>query len=364
MSDNTTSITGSGKIYLPGLNGIRAIAALSVIISHIGIYLNYYGLKSQGGYSLANYGVTMFFALSGFLITYLLLVEKAKTGTVAVKKFYFRRILRIWPLYYLYLILVLLIIGAAINYKALWMYILFFANIAFVIGLKLPYLAHYWSVAVEEQFYAFWPWVIRKNKKILISLIAFAFIFFLIKILLTVFQAPQVLIALIHYTRFGCLAMGGIAAYLLIEKNSVFLKIVQNKISELISWGIFMLIAINKFHLFSIIDHEIITIATLVIIVNQVNNPKKIISLENRLFDYLGKISYGLYIYNPLIIFLVSLILKNYLTTNYILNIIIIYSITIAMVIIVSHLSYFYFENKILKFKEKFAVIKSKNSAI
>lgn len=66
------------SIYLPGLNGIRAIAAISVIISHIGLNLKLYNLSNFGGYAIANFGVTMFFALSGFLITYLLLKEKRK----------------------------------------------------------------------------------------------------------------------------------------------------------------------------------------------------------------------------------------------------------------------------------------------
>lgn len=76
--------------------------------------------------------------------------------------------------------------------------------------------------------------------------------------------------------------MGGIAAYLLINQQRLFLKIFTHKITEISSWGIILLIALNKFHLFSIIDHEIVTVATLVIIINQVSNTNKIVSLENR----------------------------------------------------------------------------------
>lgn len=77
----------NGKaLFLPGLNGIRAIAAVSVIISHIGLNMKLYGFPNFGGYALASFGVTMFFALSGFLITYLLLKEKEKTNTIAILK--------------------------------------------------------------------------------------------------------------------------------------------------------------------------------------------------------------------------------------------------------------------------------------
>ena len=228
------------SLYLPGLNGIRAIAAIAVIISHIGLNLKLYSLQNFGGYSLASFGVTMFFSLSGFLITYLLLIEKQKTKTIAIKNFYIRRILRIWPLYYFYLFLVLIIIGFAVNQYA-WMYFFLLPNIPFAINAAsifpatLPHVSHYWSVGVEEQFYAFWPWLIKYSKKIFRNLVIFAISFFLLKVMLTAFHAPAFIITLFHYTRFGCLAMGGIAAYLLVEKNKLFLNFFQSKISEIIS---------------------------------------------------------------------------------------------------------------------------------
>lgn len=358
----------SKSIYLPGLNGIRAIAAISVIISHIGLNLDLYQIPNAGGYALASFGVTMFFALSGFLITYLLLSEKTKTETIAIRKFYVRRILRIWPLYYLYLIIVLVIIGFSLD-KFSWMYFVLLPNVPFALNASavftatLPYLAHYWSVGVEEQFYAFWPWVIKKSKNILSILTIFAVSFFLFKVFLTLIGATKLIITLFHYTRFGCLAMGGIAAYLLFNRKEIWLQFAKNKISEVLAWGIICLIAVNKFHLFSIIDHEIVTIATLIIIINQVDNPKKLFSLENKVFDYLGKISYGLYIYNPLLIYLVSISLGKVITNGSIFNIIAIYVITVVCVVLVSHFSYFYFENRFLKYKDKFAVLKSKSSA-
>ena len=88
------------EIYLPGLNGIRAIAAIAVVISHITVRNKDFGLNpfvfgffengTPRGLDLAGYGVSMFFTLSGFLITYLLLHEKKKQ-LIDIKKFYFRR---------------------------------------------------------------------------------------------------------------------------------------------------------------------------------------------------------------------------------------------------------------------------------
>ena len=104
------------KIYFKGLNGIRAIAALAVVFSHTTGMLSMFGLSkfifgktidgTSVSTSLAGFGVTIFFALSGFLITYLLLQEKKNNAIINLKHFYLRRVLRIWPLYYSYIIIV------------------------------------------------------------------------------------------------------------------------------------------------------------------------------------------------------------------------------------------------------------------
>ena len=99
-------MSSNKHIYFSGLNGLRFFAALAVIITHIELIkeqMEFPGLHSKNKivFELGGLGVVFFFVLSGFLITYLLLKEKEQTGTINVKKFYLRRILRIWPLYFL-----------------------------------------------------------------------------------------------------------------------------------------------------------------------------------------------------------------------------------------------------------------------
>jgi peptidoglycan/LPS O-acetylase OafA/YrhL len=100
----------SGSIYFPGLNSLRFLAASAVVFHHVEQYKSWKGLPNIWGTdgvlgafidALGHKAVSLFFVLSGFLITYLLLAEVAKTGTVSLRKFYIRRILRIWPLYYI-----------------------------------------------------------------------------------------------------------------------------------------------------------------------------------------------------------------------------------------------------------------------
>lgn len=356
------------KIYLPGLNGIRAIAAIAVVITHINNRLEYYGIPNATLLDLASYGVTIFFTLSGFLITFLLLKELEKTNTIDIKKFYMRRVLRIWPLYYVYLIIVIFLNGISNIQWPILFYLLMIPNlknsfvgiINTVVGNKFMVfmVGHYWSLGVEEQFYAFWPWIIKRSKNLLYFLLLFPIFFLLIKLFLRVFDAHYNILVFVNYTRFGCLTLGGLGAYLYFT-NSKKINILYSKWVEISAWIFFIIVAVNKFHITSIIDHEIIAIFTLVIIFNQINNPKKIISLENYFFDYLGKISFGLYVYNPLVIYLMSHVFNYFLIKNQLLKQTLIYIIVVPAIVLVAHLSYFYFEKRFLRIKNKYTTVQS-----
>ena len=97
-------MSNSHKIYFSGLNALRFFAAYFVLLHHGETIRAKFGLPNFEAYSFFRNGmiaVSVFFVLSGFLITYLLLDEIQRTNDVSIKKFYSRRILRIWPLYYL-----------------------------------------------------------------------------------------------------------------------------------------------------------------------------------------------------------------------------------------------------------------------
>ena len=161
------------------------IAAIAVVISHVGLALKEFGLSYTYSSDLAGYGVTVFFSLSGFLITYLLLLEKKRTGDISIKAFYLRRVLRIWPLYYLYLLLVVATVYFYMPDQlpgGLLFYIFLCANIPFVFGFPLPFVDHYWSLGVEEQFYLFWRWVVRHVRKLFRFVMIFIILFVIAKL--------------------------------------------------------------------------------------------------------------------------------------------------------------------------------------
>lgn len=358
----------SDRVYLPGLNGIRAIAALSVAFSHINNRLDYYLLPKSELLDLANFGVTIFFTLSGFLITYLLLIELEKTGTIDIKKFYMRRILRIWPLYFVYLLIVILLNGIDSLQWPILFYIFILPNLRnsfagitnITVGShNLTYMVgHYWSLGVEEQFYAFWPWIIRRTKNLLRFLVLFPIAYLVLKVVLKVAHAPYTVLTFFHYTRFGCLAIGALGAYLYYKKMPQ-VQWAYKKGLEAFAWIMLLVVAFNKFHIASVIDHEIISVVTLIIIINQISNPNKLINLENKFFDYLGKISFGLYVYNPLVIYLMAYVINPLGIENDIVKQIIIYALVVAAIILVSHVSYHYFEKRFLKIKYNYTTIKS-----
>ena len=101
---NLPSSEPKTKIQFPNLNALRFLAAAAVIVHHVELTKAFLGLPNIAGVRaipvIGPLGVVLFFVLSGFLITYLLLVEERTAGRISIRRFYTRRILRIWPLYY------------------------------------------------------------------------------------------------------------------------------------------------------------------------------------------------------------------------------------------------------------------------
>jgi peptidoglycan/LPS O-acetylase OafA/YrhL len=141
---------------LPSLDGLRAVSILLVLIGHLS------GTKGIGRIDLkigdyAHLGVVVFFVISGFLITSLLLAEQKQTGTVSLKLFYARRAIRIFPASYAYILVIsALWIGGMIRLTPAD----FWCALSYTVN-HLPQpswpVGHLWSLSVEEQFYLLWP---------------------------------------------------------------------------------------------------------------------------------------------------------------------------------------------------------------
>ena len=140
------------------LDGLRAIAISLVLIGHLSGTRDFPLPKSVGDFfSLAEVGVIVFFVISGYLITTLLLQELNATAHVNLLKFYFRRTLRIFPPYYtlIFTLLLLRLLGAiTLSNHDLFLTLTYTSN---YFARESWYVGHTWSLAVEEQFYLLWP---------------------------------------------------------------------------------------------------------------------------------------------------------------------------------------------------------------
>ena len=172
------------------LTGLRCVAVMMVVITHAqhmvaGGYTGY--LAPLRRFANGDLGVVIFFVLSGFLITGLLQAEWQTRGTISLRMFYTKRVLRIWPAFYVYLLVVGgLAVAGLLNieprqmlYAALHVW-----NYSEVLGLGPTnishpagawYLGHFWTLALEEQFYWFWPpvlvFVLRRNNPYVVPLL-------------------------------------------------------------------------------------------------------------------------------------------------------------------------------------------------
>lgn len=140
------------KTRIPTLDGLRAVAVLLVIVSHTGLF-------QQKLVSVGHVGVVIFFALSGFLITYRMLVEFRTTGRVSLRDFYVRRAFRILPpaMFFLMVVSVLDYSGFLRTVPSAILAALFFYSNYVPAGDLSGHVAHFWSLSVEEHFYLLWP---------------------------------------------------------------------------------------------------------------------------------------------------------------------------------------------------------------
>ncbi len=164
----------------------------------------------------------------------------------------------------------------------------------------------------------------------------------------------------ISVTRFHCMTIGALAAILFYNKQVVGVNIAYSTIAQVLAWFIIGLLAFNKFHIASVIDTEIVALVAVVLIVNVSGNPSSLVKLRGVIPNYLGKISYGLYVYHPLVIFLASkLVGDSFAEIEPAFRIVCVYALIVSVSIIIAGVSYQFFEKRFLLLKSGFSEIVS-----
>lgn len=374
------TLNRSNTSFFYQFNALRFFAALLVLIGHAESLRASAGKQSFHNLDLFNNGqhaVTFFFVLSGFLITFLLLKERNKTQTVLVKSFYWKRVVRIWPLYFLLLFIGLILQPIFIELLNLpyempysWQESsLFF--LTFLPGIITFYFGNHlleplWSIGVEEWFYLIWGPLLKFVPKdlwkwILCSLLLKIALNYIAN--LSVF--PPVIAYVIRMMRFEALFIGGIFACTFFSASNF-----QNKLSKIREVALvisilscFLIVFYGRFfnQLLLKIGVEdkslnlfICSIFFGLLIWAIAWNNKKTKFLDAPIMNYLGEISYGIYMYHLIVITVVWAVLQP-LNLPFTLETVLYHTLGIAFTIGIAALSKTYFENPLLKLKNRFS---------
>jgi peptidoglycan/LPS O-acetylase OafA/YrhL len=332
------------KIHYPNLNSLRFLAAFVVIIHHIelsklvrhlpNLYDTHDVVKLIG-----SLGVDLFFVLSGFLITSLLFVEQATPTGIKVGNFIMRRVLRIWPLYFIIVILAFVLPAVPIFNSHLAIYasthpvgnillaVLFLPHLQRLIYAPTAFMGHLWSIGIEEQFYLVWSSVVKKlsTVKLVNWILAYILLYMGIMLALNILQH-------INY------------------QPGVF-KINYERLLSIVDVFRLEAVLVYKANWFYGFFWEAHAVLYGLIILNLVRPETSLINIDYKLFDALGKISYGIYMYHPIVISLVLALVYKYklewLT----------YPAVYIITIVIAWLSYRFVESYFLKLKHRFSVI-------
>lgn len=360
-----TEMSTSTQHY-PALDGLRGIAILLVVFYHNFGFINYFFFGWLG--------VDLFFVLSGFLITNILLNTVDKTNYL--RNFFLRRILRIFPLYYAVLIICFFLIpafGSSVidlsfyTQNQLWFWF-YFQNWLFIF--KTPpnnFLVHFWSLAVEEQFYLVWPLIIlliKNPKRLLVLVFLVLLIVLMIRLTLWLYKIEELsYFSLYTFTRIDGLCVGCIIAFLQ-RTSSSFLEKYTTPIVLALAVANFVFYFINSSYQFSFPYLAIIGYTTFAIIIGfgvyeSTTGRNRIIDafLGIGILKFFGKISYGLYIFHWPVYILLLPVTKNLLNNLFPMSQVfmqIVSSVVVTSIaIFISFCSYRYFEKYFLDLKSK-----------
>ena len=348
---------------------MRGIAILLVVFYHNFGFVKYFFFGWLG--------VDLFFVLSGFLITDILLKTVNKQGYF--KNFYAKRVLRIFPLYYLSLIIFLVVLpgikGFPLDFDFYadhqWWYWTYLQNwflIFYDVGNTSTAIQHYWSLAVEEQFYIVWPLVIFivRKPKLLLTIAGFLLLAVICtRLYMWTIQIKDLnYFGLYTYTRIDGICIGSMLAILQFMRSTFINRYFTGLVLLLAALN-FVFYFINKAYNFSypylaIVGYTTFAVLFAIIVHEVIQGNNKFLNriLNIRLLRFFGKISYGLYIFHwPVYLILYDWMDKKVraaitLSEN---SLAILVSILLTIIgVVISIISFYTFERYFLKKKKAF----------
>ena len=373
MPSSPAGVANKNTFYHPELDVLRFVAFLAVFIHHAlprdaSLYIGS-GLPPAVTQWLLTakeagaFGLDLFFALSAYLITELLLREHARRGTFSISAFYVRRALRIWPLYFTFLALTVLVIPTLIpaeRFGPIYIvsFALFFGNwVCATYGLPFSVASPLWSISVEEQFYIGWPlllWFFGVNrlKQLAIAMLVVAV---LTRIGLAVYGVAHPGVWCNTIARLDPIALGAILAFSLNGRapqigNALRLVLCA---SAFVCW---LLVAKYFRHSgpTSVATYALSGFASVALLLGVLRSDARLLRVAPfSWLVYLGRISYGLYVFHLFAIALLAQVLVVPvlgITLNFELRVVFAFLLTVVLATV----SYRVLELPFLRLKERF----------
>lgn len=363
IQNNTT------RHHFHTFDALRFFACFKVFLHHLPIVaFPWFDVLRKGG----GIGVQFFFVLSGFLITYIICEEKERIGALNPKNFFVRRVLRIWPLFYLaifiafvtpYILGVIHLNSSAAGYEPNWLVsALFLENYKMILTHDVPNaspLGVMWSLCIEEHFYIAWGLVLYFiNVKSLPKLIASCL---LLAVIARVYFVQNGWVTSDLFTNIDLFAYGAIPAYLLVSHKERLLSIINN--ISITAKRLYAAALIVTVILFSQLQADapfvwatcILGLMFAVLIILTIPADTKFRIGDGNILSKLGLYTYGFYIYHTLVINLLKRVFeKLHWSLDSAIWAIVFVLVSFALSIAISMLSYHLYEKQFLKLKRYF----------
>ena len=376
--DGTSGIvcpaSGKTKFHRPELDILRFFAFLTVFMTHALRFPTahlplWVAELLQSITSAGSFGVDLFFVLSAYLITELLIREKEQLGTLDVKSFYVRRILRIWPLYYFFIALVFAVPflnpGHEFSFRYVLLFLLLLGNWSIIAfgglgGAIFPL----WSIAIEEQFYVFWPPLVARfsRKQIVIAALGMFLAATATRVVTLLLHAKAWQIWVNTFCRLDPIAAGILLAVLLKGR----IPSLPGKLRfTLFACGVSLITVTRHFvgtgdekplWTGTLIGFPLVAISCCAILISFLG-----VNVQVKALEYLGKISYGLYVYHMMCVMITDRLFQQTALGRvshfgWFLR----EAIALTLTIFVAAISYNMFESPFLKLKNKFTHVQSR----
>lgn len=357
-------------MYYKNLDPLRGFLALLVVVFHVASFSDNFGLPNLTSIPLFERGpeaVLVFFSLSGYLIIGQLFDERSSTGRIAIKEFYLRRILRLYPVYYLVLAIGLLVyfvlfpglgIQDSPSYslgEAIFWNVAFLPNVFSQLHDPGSILLILWSIGIEEQFYLLIApiFALIPNKRHLISLATFTVIYFI------VFHLPSMEILRDYIMVFFFMSAGGVMAMLQRKGIRLF---GTSPAANALTYALFATVFFTDLFHFEqdVLKHGAYLVIFNMLIPTLAHDARLRITPNWAL--RLGKISYGVYMYHMIVINAVIFVGEKMHARGMNSGLVIGWNWagTIFGTLVVAYLSYEYYEKYFLKLKGKYRILGAK----